>query len=218
MSNIVVNKEEGYFAYNCDFCNSLNQKPYLWYYISQKRNQSLFFCSQRCKHNYYIKISNFKAICDFCSKKFIKRKSQIKKSKSGKSFCSSSCAAHYNNKLRRKSRRSKIEIKFYNMLVKEFPNLDILANDKTMLDGLEVDVAIPSLKLAIEWNGAVHFKPIYGKEKLDKVKQKDKEKLKIASNKNINLIVISDLVSNDKILKKSFDETKGIISNLLQPD
>jgi hypothetical protein len=84
-----------------------------------------------------------------------------------------------------------------------------------MLDGLEVDVAIPSLKLAIEWNGIVHFKPIYGEDKLLKVQNKDTEKLKIAANKNINLIVISDIVSNDKILKQAFNDTKNIIKKII---
>ena len=141
--------------------------------------------------------------------------SQSKKSKSGKFFCNSSCAASYNNKLKRKSRRSKIEIKFYNLLVQEFPNLDILSSDKTMLDGYEADIAIPSLKLAIEWNGIVHFKPIYSQTKLDKIQTRDAEKLEIASNKDINLIVIPDLVSNDKILQQAFNDVKVIIKKLL---
>jgi hypothetical protein len=84
-----------------------------------------------------------------------------------------------------------------------------------MLNGLEVDIAIPSLNLAIEWNGIVHFKPIYGQTKLNKIQDKDAEKIKIASNKNINLIVISDLVSNDIILQKAFDNVKNIIKNLI---
>jgi sialic acid synthase SpsE len=84
-----------------------------------------------------------------------------------------------------------------------------------MLDGYEADVAIPSLKLAIEWNGIVHFKPIYSQTKLDKIQTRDVEKLKIASNKDINLIVIPDLVSNDKILKQAFNDVKVIINNLL---
>jgi len=84
-----------------------------------------------------------------------------------------------------------------------------------MLDGYEVDISIPELQLAIEWNGIVHFKPIYGQTKLDKVQTRDAEKLKIASNKNINLIVISDLVSDDKILKQAFNEVKDIIKDLI---
>ena len=84
-----------------------------------------------------------------------------------------------------------------------------------MLDGLEADISIPSLNLAIEWNGIVHFKPIYGQTKLDKIQDKDAEKLKIAANKNINLIVIPDLVSNNKILKQAFDDVKVIINKLI---
>ena len=84
-----------------------------------------------------------------------------------------------------------------------------------MLDGLEVDIAIPSLKLAIEWNGIVHFKPIYGKRKLKKIQFKDAEKLKIAANKNINLIIIPDLVSNDKILHQAFKDIKNIINKII---
>jgi len=63
--------------------------------------------------------------------------------------------------------------------------------------------------------GIVHFKPIYDQTKLNKIQNKDTEKLKIAANKNINLIVIPDLVSSDKILKQAFDDVKDIINKLL---
>lgn len=173
------------------------------------------FCSKKCKGKYQTSKNTIIFNCEICKKNFIKTKSQAKKSKSGKHFCSQSCAATYNNKLKRKSRRSKIEKKFYNLLVKEFPTLNILPNDKIMLDGLEIDVAIPELKLGIEWNGIVHFKPIYGKTKLNKIQSIDAKKLKIASNKNINLIVIPDLVSNDNILKQAFKDVKTIINDLI---
>jgi len=208
MAKILI--EKNYYIYKCDQCKTLCKKPKTHYYPAKARNQTLFFCNQQCKYNYYRKSEN--TTCSYCKKRVKRMPSQIKKTKH--SFCNSSCAASYNNKLKRKSRRSKIEKQFYNLLVKEFPNLNILPNDKTMLDGLEVDVAIPELKLAIEWNGIVHFKPIYGQTKLDKVQHKDAEKLKIASNKNINLIVIPDLVSNDKILKKAFDDVKNIINKI----
>jgi len=170
------------------------------------------FCTSQCQHKF--KIKQIKVKCGFCGKELKRRPKEIKKSKSGNSFCGSSCAAKYNNQFKRQSRRSQIEVKFYNLLAKEFPQLNILPNDKNMLSGLEVDIAIPSLKLAIEWNGIVHFKPIYGKNKLDKVQQIDAKKLKIAANKNINLIVIPDFVSNDKILQKAFVECCNIIKNL----
>lgn len=195
----------------CNYCKKIfarearNQPKY--------KNRTNAYCNQKCSTLMQNQRVNTK--CGFCQKSIIVKQAEIKKSKSGKSFCNRSCAASYNNKLKRKSRRSKIEAKFCNLIIKEFPQLSILPNDKTMLDGLEVDVAIPSLKLAIEWNGIVHFKPIYGQTKLDKVQDKDTEKLKIASNKNINLIVIPDLVSNDKILQQAFNDVKTIIKKLI---
>lgn len=204
-----------YIEIKCDYCNKKFNRL-LGKYRSQIKNEKItnFFCSRKCKYSFSSKTNSIQSKCKICNKSFKRKKSEAKKSKSGKLFCSQSCAAIYNNKLKRKSRRSKIEAQFYNLLVKEFPTLNILPNDKTMLDGLEVDVAIPSLKLAIEWNGIVHFKPIYGKDKLNKIQNKDAEKLKIASNKNINLIIISDLVSNSKILNQAFNDIKNIINKL----
>ena len=173
------------------------------------------FCSRECCDQFKSEINTVVTDCGFCGQKITRQKSQAQRSKTGKIFCNQSCAASYNNKLKRKSRRSKIEAKFYDLVVKEFPNLDILSNDKTMLDGYEVDVAIPELQLAIEWNGIVHFKPIYGQTKLDNIQTRDADKLKIASNKDINLIVIPDLVSNDKILKQAFNDVKIIIKSLI---
>ena len=206
-----------YIELKCEYCKKIfkrllsNQNDYMKYTKKHQHN----FCSTKCSGRYTTQLRTIIMNCANCDNQIIRQRSQFKKSKSGRSFCNNSCAASYNNKLKRKSRRSKIEIKFYNLLVKEFPNLKILPNDKTMLDGLEADIAIPSLKLAIEWNGIVHFKPIYGQQKLDKVKNKDTEKLKIASNKNINLIVIPDLISNDKILNQAFNDVKEIIKKLI---
>lgn len=201
-----------YIKSECDYCKKNFNRPLKVHNQNLKLYKNLF-CSLACQNLH--RRERIQTNCGFCNKLIETTSGELKKSKSGKSFCNRSHAASYNVKLKRKSRRSKIEIKFFNSLVKEFPNLDILPNDKTMLDGLEVDVAIPSLKLAIEWNGIVHFKPIYGQTKLDKIQNKDTEKLKLASNKNINLIIISDLVSNDKILKQAFQSVKDIINKLI---
>ena len=207
---------ETYIELKCYYCNEKFKRLLTSHNQRTKTRQLKHeFCSNTCNGKHKTENDNIQTNCYNCKKEIIKMKSQYKRSKSGKSFCSRSCAASYNNKLKRKSRRSKIEAKFYNLLVKEFPDLDILANDKTMLDGLEADIVIPTLKLAIEWNGIVHFKPIYGQTKLDKIQDKDAEKLKIASDKNINLIVIPDLVSNDKILNQAFNDVKTIINSLI---
>lgn len=46
----------------------------------------------------------------------------------------------------------------------------------------EIDIAIPSESVAVEWDGAVHFEPIYGDEKMRKVMAKDARKEKALVN------------------------------------
>lgn len=179
--------------------------------ISGKKQR--VFCSHSC----------FKAAmslgtehhCSFCGNIVIRTPSDIKNNKHGKCFCNCSCAASYNNRLRRKSRRSKCECKLSELLKQTYPSLDIIENDKAILDGFEVDIVIPSLRLGIEWNGIVHFKPIYGEEKLHSVRQRDAAKLSLANDKGINLIVISDFVSTDLRVAEAFIEIKNIIDNLI---
>ena len=120
----------------------------------------------------------------------------------------------FNNKLKRKSRRSKCEKKLFDLLSGEFKDIQFVSGDKTMLDGYEIDIAIPSLKMGIEWNGIVHFKPIYGDDKFKKVLQNDAEKQRIAQEKGISLIVIPDLVSDDATVKRAFKEISAIIRKL----
>ena len=53
--------------------------------------------------------------------------------------------------------------------------LDISYNKKDIIES-ELDIYIPSLKLAIELNGIVHYEPIYGSDKLTKIQNNDKQK------------------------------------------
>ena len=108
-----------------------------------------------------------------------------------------------------------MEIMLYEMIKQEFPNLIIAPNDKKLLDGYEVDIGIPSINLAIEWNGIVHYEPIYGSVKLENIKQRDVEKREIARKKNIDLIVVPDLVSNKKYVVEAFQNIKKIINVLV---
>lgn len=170
------------------------------------------FCSENCFSMYQKTRPTLN--CHVCSKSFIGRPKDIKNSKSGYNFCSRSCSATFNNKQKRKSRRSKCEQKLINLITSHYPQLSIQSNDKTMLGGLEVDIAIPSLNLAIEWNGIVHFKPIYGEEKLRRIQQIDQQKLFLATAKNINLVVIPDMVSTNQHVSASFQQIKYIIDDL----
>jgi len=186
-------------------CGERSPKGYKW--------SGNYYCSHNCA--YKGKITSVETKCGWCHKLVERVLSQINRSKSGLIFCNQSCSCSYNNTLKRKSRRSICEKKLFDMLSLEFPSLEIKANDKELFDGLECDIAIPELKLGIEWNGIIHYKPIYGEEKLSKIQKHDKKKQEIATEKKINLIVIPDLVSTDKYVVESFYKIKEIINNLL---
>lgn len=106
-----------------------------------------------------------------------------------------------------------MEKKLFEMISEQFPSLDLVANDKMLLNGMEIDIAIPSLKLGVEWNGIVHFKPIYGDNKLSIIQQRDAEKQQRATDLGINLVVVPDLVSTDKYLKEAFQHIRKIIES-----
>ncbi|PPD55257.1 MAG: hypothetical protein CTY12_01195 [Methylotenera sp.] len=98
------------------------------------------------------------------------------KSKTKRFFCSRSCSTSYNNTHKKYgTRRSKFEQYVQEQLTIDFPNLEILYNQKDVIQS-ELDIYIPSLKLAIELNGIVHYEPIYGADKLTKIQDNDRQK------------------------------------------
>jgi len=198
----------------CEQCNKEFTRFKWKHEERKKRNHKHIFCSNECAKKY--RASNcLKKPCKYCGKEVYRTAAATRKSKTKNIFCNQSCAASYNNTLKRKSRRSKVEIMLFEMLKKEFPKLNIINNDKKLLNGLEIDIAIPSLKLGIEWNGIVHFKPIYGQTKLNKVQSNDTKKQIIAQQKGINLIVIPDFVSTKARVKRAFVSVSKIIRQLI---
>lgn len=193
-------------------CHSVKYQKNLAIKRGQNRS-SLEFCDGVCSGKY--RTTSKEVECGWCNKKINKMLCELNSSKSGKVFCSSPCSASYNNTQRRKSRRSKCEILLFSLLKDRYTQLEVVPNDKILLNGLELDIAFPELKLAIEWNGIVHFKPIYGEEKLNKIKSIDARKQALAVEKGIRLIVIPDLVSNEKYVKEAFFNICKIIDELL---
>ena len=173
------------------------------------------YCSRECRNKTQSKEGTIIKPCGWCGNKIKKNLAEFKKSKSGEIFCSQSCACSYNNTKKRKSRRSKSEKLLFDLIEAEFPNLKIIANDKDLLDGYELDIVIPSIGLAIEWNGIVHYKPIYGQDKLTLIQKRDQEKQERAKKKGISLIIVPDLVSTDKYVREAFYKIKSIIKELL---
>jgi len=171
----------------CDFCGNHFERP--------KRSfvdcVSLAFCSQQCCQKHMKEKSKefiTKVSCKNCNKSFNKRNTQIKKCPNN--FCSSSCAATYNNAHKTKGTRvSKIEVWLSKQLVIMFPEIQFSFNDKTAINS-ELDIYIPEFKLAFEINGIFHYKPIYGDEKLKQIQNNDAKKKLACENCGITLHTI----------------------------
>ena len=144
---------------------------------------SLKYCCRKCfsiDQNKQEKVS-----CINCNTAFLKRLDQIKKYP--KHFCSNSCSATFNNKNKKYgTRRSKLEEFLEQNLPIIFSNLSFEFNSKTII-GSELDIFIPEISLAFEINGIFHYKPIFGEEKLAKIKNNDRDKVNACRRKNIKL-------------------------------
>jgi hypothetical protein len=93
------------------------------------------------------------------------------------------------------------------MIKQDFPALDLIPNDRSFLSsGLEIDIRIPKAKLAIELNGPVHYLPIYGDDRLAKVKSKDAYKLIEIHERGLNLLVLDISRLNSKKRQRVFLE------------
>jgi hypothetical protein len=175
----------------CYWCQNtfFLQKKYITYSLNHKHLQGKEkgkYCTQDC-----FKKAQAKTIvltCKNCNSEIKKAPAELKKTKS--SFCNKSCAATYNNSHKKiGTRRSKLESWLEIQLKHHYSNLTILFNDKTTI-GSELDIYIPSLKLAFELNGIFHYQPIYGQRKFAATKLNDSKKQKSCENLNINLHIL----------------------------
>ncbi len=183
----------------CYVCKKIFYKPkneILDYLKNPKTFRKLKFCSHFCKGE--LQYSQVSSICMQCKKSIEIVLSEFKKSKNH--FCSQTCAAIYNNAHKTKGTRiSKLEKWLQIRLPIIYPNLDIHFNRKDAINS-ELDIYIPSLKLAFELNGIFHYEPIYGKDKLDKTQLNDQNKFELCIKNNINLCLID--VSSQKYFKE----------------
>lgn len=169
------------------------------------------YCCNKCKYKH----CKVKVRCTGCNKEIIKRKTEIKKSKSGNSFCSRSCSTTYNNKNKTNgTRRSKLEKYIEEQLTILYPNLEIIFNDKETISS-ELDIYIPSLKLAFELNGIFHYEPIYGEDKLNQIQNNDERKFQLCLKHGIELCIID--TSNQKYFKpKTSNKYLDIIIRIIK--
>lgn len=173
-------------------------------------NTRIKFCSPKCLHDHIT--TKKKVVCANCGKIFEKLPNQIKKSKNN--FCSRSCNVSYNNTHKTKGiRRSKLEKYVENELIKLFPELDMHFNRKDSINS-ELDIYIPSLKLAFELNGIFHYEPIYGENKLNQIQNNDNRKYQACLERNIELCLI-DISGQINFNKKSSQRYLNIIVRII---
>ena len=176
----------------CDSCNEkfFTEKRYITRELKNPIGARRF-CSKSCamsfsKKRYEYEYQN--VTCLLCNKQFQKQSSEIKKTRNN--FCSKSCAATYNNTHKTHgTRRSKLEVWLEQQLPLLYPSLEFHFNRKDAINA-ELDIYIPSLKLAFELNGIFHYEPIYGPEKLAQIQTNDERKYQACLEKDIELCLI----------------------------
>jgi len=173
------------------------------------------FCSiscRRCFENPPIFIK-----CEQCGKETRKSPNQIKKLKHH--FCSHACACTYSNTHKSKGTRcSKLEKWLATQLPLLYPNLEFHFNRKDAINS-ELDIYIPSLRLAFELNGIFHYEPIYGEEKLSKTQNNDNRKIQACFEQGIELCIIDVskmLYFKDANAQKFLDIIKTVLSIALE--
>jgi hypothetical protein len=148
--------------------------------------------------------------CLECKKQFDKLLKEIKRSPNH--FCSLSCSVSYNNRQKKHSiKRSRIEKLAFNVLKENFKDLEIISNDREEI-GIELDIFIPSLRLAFEINGVMHYKPIFGDRYLEYRQEMDRKKKERCEQKEIKLISID--VSGMRTFK--YSKAYGYVQKMLE--
>ena len=176
----------------CKFCKCTyyrTRHKIVAQYLNPNSRKSGNFCSSKCRVEYSKEFNNIQVECLNCNNIFFKKLSQVKKGSNN--FCSSSCSASYNNRNKKHgTRRSKLERWIENQLTILYPTLKVFYNQKTIIKS-ELDIYIPSLNLAFELNGIFHYEPIYGIDKLEKIKENDLSKSKQCHDAKIDLCIIN---------------------------
>jgi hypothetical protein len=154
------------------------------------------FCSNLCQRHHQEPL--IPVICEQCQESFTKEQNQVIRTKHH--FCSHHCHAIWQNAHKMKGTKcSKLEVWLSKQLPKLYPVLEFHFNRKDAING-ELDIFIPSLKLAFELNGIFHYEPIFGKDKLASIQTNDHRKMLACAEHGIELCLID--ISHQKYFKE----------------
>jgi hypothetical protein len=178
-------------------------------WVLKRKPTSVITCSPACgsRLNRVDRITKF---CVNCSISIVRKASE----EVGNSFCSSKCSATYSNTHKTTgTRRSKLETWLEQQLISLYPNLAFQFNMKDTIQS-ELDIYIPTLKLAFELNGIFHYEPIYGVEKLASILNNDTRKFQACLEHGIELCII-DSSKQKYFTEKSSQQFLTIIETII---
>jgi hypothetical protein len=217
-SEFAITKSRELLPLQCYICNSIFniskneiQKSLKRKSENNSRRNELKYCSRECSIK--SKFNGKYVACEQCGTNVYRTPTTFKR-KHKHIFCSSSCNATWNNTHKTMGcRRSKIEMWIEKQLSILYPTLEIHYNTIDAINA-ELDIYIPKLSFAIELNGIFHYEPIYGKDKLNKMKSNDSRKFQACIENNIELCII-DITSQKKFTESSSKKFLDIIKNIL---
>lgn len=176
----------------CNHCEKeIFNRPRCWI------RHTTAFCNKECEGNY--RKQRIQGQCSVCETpiEFTEGRKRV--------VCSKECMKIHLRKsyMTREFtiRRSFTEVFLLYMLSNNFPSYSYLPNDRIILEGFEIDIYIPELKVGIECSGPHHFLPINGENELDKIQKRDRMKRGLAYKKGISIITLKYLTSHSKTTK-----------------